>query len=59
MTHGSKKKCVLKPSRPFPTVKVIRVRNRRKPSKKVEKTDIVWDRLRPSETVSEKGPGML
>ena len=53
MTHGSKKNCVLKPSRPFPTVRVIRVRNRRdrftlNHPKKVEKTDIVWDRLRPS-----------
>ena len=64
MTHGSKKNCVLKPSRPFPTVRVIRVRKpsrpfHTKPPKKVEKTDIVWDRLRPSETVSEKGPDML
>ena len=53
MTHGSKKNCVLKPSRPFPTVRVIRVRNRRdrftlNHPKKIEKTDIVWDRLRPS-----------
>ena len=53
MTHGSKKNCVLKPSRPFPTVRVIRVRNRRdrftlNHPKKVEKTDIVWDCLRPS-----------
>ena len=52
------KNCVLKPSRPFPTVRVIRVRNRRdrftlNHPKKVEKNGYS---LRPSETVSEKAP---
>ena len=63
MTHGGKN-CVLNLSRPFPIVRVIRVRNRldrlllnhEKPYKNIY---IVRYRLRPPETVSEKGPNML